>query len=740
MVKTEQTPEFFQSVVKYSSDLITIISQDGLYIYVSDSVTRLLGYTAEEMLDSSPFQHVHEHDLNMVLSHFQNIATTNQLKLPLFRYKHRNGTWRWLDCIATNMVCNKHVGGYVTNSRDVTEKVEAQRKREESKAFYEALYYNHPDLVLTLNRRGIIRNCNASLSKITGYTIEEVTNRHFTEFLNDTYSAITHEGFIKALGGNPQTFETCIFSKSKKPIYLSITLVPVVLDDRIKAIQCIAIDITETKLAGQLLKEQAKQLNNILGSITEAFFALDDSFCFTYTNKAFTNYVKYDAASLQQRNIWELFPLMQHTHFHEKCLEVSNTRLAVECEEYIEGLSTLIFWHIYPFENGIAVYFTDVTAKKKEQEVQKNLTLVASKTNNGVLITNSKGEIEWVNNSFEVLTGYNLTEVIGKDPSRFLYGPQTQPEDIEYIRRMLSLLVPFSAEFINYKKNGEQIWVALDITPILDENGELLKYINIYTDINARKQAEIRLLQLSDNLFKQNRDLQQFTYIVSHNLRAPVANVVGLTNMLQKLDTDSPQYTTALLNLNKSAVRLDTVIKDLNKILSVRKEGQKGNIQADTEAVNVAELIMEVVNSLQDGITKVNASIQLSLAPDVFLETKRAYIYSIIHNLLSNAIKYKSAKRNLLIYLESVEENDNVIIKIRDNGSGMDMAKVKPHLFKLYKRFHNHIEGKGLGLYLVKSQVEALDGQIEVESATEVGTEFKVLFKKLKYDQKSIYN
>jgi PAS domain S-box-containing protein len=82
MVKTEQTPEFFQSVVKYSSDLITIISQDGLYKYVSDSVTRLLGYTADEMLESSPFQHVHEDDLAMVLSNFQNIATTDQLKLP----------------------------------------------------------------------------------------------------------------------------------------------------------------------------------------------------------------------------------------------------------------------------------------------------------------------------------------------------------------------------------------------------------------------------------------------------------------------------------------------------------------------------------------------------------------------------------------------------------------------------------------------------------------------------------
>lgn len=734
MVRTEQTPEFFQSVVKYGSDLITIINTEGLYTYVSDSITRVLGYSVNEMVGTSPFAHIHEDDLAMALSYFEAISTIDQAKLPYFRYRHKDGSWRWLDCTATNMICDSNINGYVTNSRDITEKVEATQKRKESQAYYEALYVNHPDLVFTLDKQGVILDCNANVSKIAGYSASEIIGRAFTTFVPANELTNTHTAFTRALTGKAHTISTSIISKTQEIKELNVTVVPVIINDQVSAIQCIAIDITEKKRAEEQLKEQTNQLNNILGSITEAFFALDNNYCFTYFNKAFSDYVNVETKSLKGKNLWEEFPLMQQTLLYSKCQEVSGSGQGLECEEYISHINSVISWKIYPFENGIAVCFTDVSAKQKALEEQKNLSLVASKTTNGVLITDLNGKIDWVNNSFELLTGFSLSEIFGKDPADFLYGPETQQDMIEHIRRMLQLCLPFSAEFINHKKTGEPIWVALDITPILDEQGTLLKFINIYTDVTDRKQAEIRLLQLSDNLYKQNRDLQQFTYIVSHNLRAPVANLVGLAKMLQKLDVNSPQYNTALTNLDKSAIRLDTVIKDLNKILSVKSGKQEGLLEGETDSIDVSEVITEVVQSLQEMITGANAEIKLSLAEDVYLETKRAYIYSIIHNLLTNAIKYRSEERPLLISLESVEVNNQVVISIKDNGSGMDMDKVKPNLFKLYKRFHNHVEGKGLGLYLVKSQVEALNGRIEVDSAVGIGTEFKVFFKYLQYD------
>jgi PAS domain S-box-containing protein len=734
MIKTDQTQDFFQSVVKYGSDLITIINEDGLYTYVSDSVTRLLGYTAEEMVGTSPFVHIHEDDVSMALSYFNNLSSTDQSKLPYFRYKHKNGTWRWLDCTATNMLCNSTINGFVTNSRDITEKIEAQQTKKESQAFYEALYFNHPDLVLTLNKEGIIQNSNSKILKITGFTTDEILGKRFASLAVESSITTLQHAFFKVLSGEAQTIETQILSKNYILLDLNLTLVPVILNGTVEAIQCIAQDLTDKKRAEHLLNAQAIQLNNIMGSITESFFALDDAYCFTYTNTFFSEYIKLTPAELYGKSIWELFPNMKSTYFYEKCQEVFSQSQPVECEEYIEHMNSVLFWKIYPFENGIAVCFTDISAKQKSLEERKNLSLVASKTTNGVLITNNRGEIEWVNHSFEILTGYLLYEVIGKDPADFLYGPETQQDTIESLRRTLIRNEPCSTEFINYTKSGDVFWVALDVTPILDEDGKLLKFINIYTDITDRKQAELRLLQLSDNLFKQNRDLQQFTYIVSHNLRAPVANVVGLTKLLQKLDKNAAPYNTALTNLDKSAVRLDNVIKDLSKILSVKSDDKDGDLYEESETVIIADLITEVLQSLQETLVSINADVKLSLVTNASLDIKRAYLYSIIHNLLTNAIKYRSNERPLQVQIQCVEENEQIMIAVKDNGTGMDMTKVKPHLFKLYKRFHTDVEGKGLGLYLVKSQVEALNGQIEVESEMGVGTEFRISFKNLQYD------
>src|SRR5690606_34956446 len=113
----------------------------------------------------------------------------------------------------------------------------------------------------------------------------------------------------------------------------------------------------------------------------------------------------------------------------------------------------------------------------------------------------------------------------------------------------------------------------------------------------------------------------------------------------------------------------------------------------------------------------------------------RAYVYSILHNLISNAIKYKSAHRDLLIEINSVKEESRLRISVKDNGSGMDLELVRPHLFQLYKRFHTGPDGKGLGLYLVKMQLNAIGGKVDVESKPEEGTTFTLQLEHSAYGQ-----
>nr|WP_162425725.1 HAMP domain-containing sensor histidine kinase [Pontibacter pudoricolor] len=317
-----------------------------------------------------------------------------------------------------------------------------------------------------------------------------------------------------------------------------------------------------------------------------------------------------------------------------------------------------------------------------------------------------------------------------------LQGQETSKEDITNLKRLLCLAIPFSEELLTYKKDGGKVWIAADITPILNEEDKVEKFIVIYTDISERKFAKEQLLQMNENLVMQNNDLQQFTYIVSHNLRAPVANMLGLTRIIPKLDVNTPNYTTALQSLDKSVLRLDNVICDLSKILSI-KNPENGEA---AETIDLKSISEEVLNSMQETLFSLQATIELHISDGLLLTAKRAYLHSVLHNLVTNAIKYRSADRTLHLKLMTEHTPQGISLLVQDNGLGMDMEAVRPHIFKLYKRFHVHTEGTGLGLYLVKSQVEAMGGTIDVDSTKGLGTTFRVFFRAQQHDRKGVYN
>ncbi len=230
------------------------------------------------------------------------------------------------------------------------------------------------------------------------------------------------------------------------------------------------------------------------------------------------------------------------------------------------------------------------------------------------------------------------------------------------------------------------------------------------------------LLNSNQQLVVQNHELQQFSYTVSHNLRGPVASMLGLINIHQ-LSKSEADRANILTLLEKSAQSLETVIHDLNKIIDIRKD--KFNI---SEKVDLEKELAIIVQSLNVFITENEVTISNDFQAGEIISIK-AYINSILYNLVSNAIQYRSPDRKLIVKISSHRTLDFIVLAVSDNGLGIDMTRFKGDLFKLYKRFHTHVEGKGLGLYLVKQQVEKLNGHIEVVSHPDEGTHFTVYIK-----------
>ncbi len=211
----------------------------------------------------------------------------------------------------------------------------------------------------------------------------------------------------------------------------------------------------------------------------------------------------------------------------------------------------------------------DIHQQRQFQEEIQKLSLVARKTQNGVVITDKDGYIEWTNESFTSLCGYQLEEVKGKKPGQFLQGPQTQPKIRESIRRMLQLKVDFSEEIINYHKSGIPYWVRMDISPVFDEQGELIKFIGIETDITERKKFEQRLQQ-------QNDQLKEIAWISSHEIRGPVASILGLISLYNHSCPETPFNKEILQHLEEVTKKLDVVIhRIVNKTYAVDEMQEK---------------------------------------------------------------------------------------------------------------------------------------------------------------------
>ncbi len=256
-----------------------------------------------------------------------------------------------------------------------------------------------------------------------------------------------------------------------------------------------------------------------------------------------------------------------------------------------------------------------------------------------------------------------------------------------------------------------------------DKNKKPVRLFGVFQDVTEVKLAEIERIKMVNDLVLRNAELEQFGYIISHNLRSPVANIIGASNALIDPELSVEDKQILKKGINTSVIKLDNVIKDLNQILEV-----KGKIDEPKEMVHFSKLVDDIKFSIENMIDKDAIEIKCDFSEvDEFL-TLRAYLYSIFYNIISNSIKYRRQQVPCLIEIKSRLEKNGLELIFTDNGLGIDLKKNGEDVFGLYKRFHNHIEGKGMGLFMVKTQVETLGGKISIKSAENKGTEFKIEF------------
>jgi len=264
--------------------------------------------------------------------------------------------------------------------------------------------------------------------------------------------------------------------------------------------------------------------------------------------------------------------------------------------------------------------------------------------------------------------------------------------------------------------------------PLYNAAGKIDRILLVTQNISDSKKSEKEREKLIKDLKSHNEELQRFAYIVSHNLRAPIVNISALLNLYNEEDPADMENEEVIEHLKISTELLSSTLMDLIEVVSIRKQKLP-----KVESLSFQHVLHNVERSLHQQITESKAVITRDFDDVEEINYVYSHLENFFLNFLTNAIKYKHPDRDPVIHISAYKMGEYHVVSFMDNGIGLDLERYGDRLFGLYQRFHSHVDGKGLGLYLVREQIRAYDGDLTVDSTVGDGTTFKAYLKNMKY-------
>ncbi|RZJ33484.1 MAG: PAS domain S-box protein [Flavobacterium sp.] len=329
----------------------------------------------------------------------------------------------------------------------------------------------------------------------------------------------------------------------------------------------------------------------------------------------------------------------------------------------------------------------------------------------------------FVNKKAEAISGYAPHEWLG-DPN--FWASTIHPDDrdwaIAYCEEKSRSVPRYDFEYRMIAKDGRIIWIR-DIVNAIVQDGKIVSLRGIMIDITKAKEAEQDLSRSFDLVTEQNKRLQNFSYIVSHNLRSHIANIQSIANLIETAENQE-ERDEMISMLKKVSRSLDDTMINLNELLTI-----KSDPNMVTETIDLHAYIKNTLEVLRDELARKQISVFDNVPDGILIEYNPAYLESILLNLLTNAIRYSNPDKNREISISWNTLGNGGELSVSDNGIGIDLALHGDKIFGMYKTFHGNPDARGIGLFITRNQAEAMGGSISVESAPGIGSTFRISFK-----------
>lgn len=724
------------SMISNISDVIGIMSADGIMKYKSPNIERYFGWKPEDLVDADGSITIHPDDLERIQTEFYHLfQADNSSKTVEYRYKCKDGSFKPIELTAVNLINDTVINGVLLNYRDISDRKNAELIIEQTRVNYETFFNTIDDFLFVLDEKGNIIHTNKTVNERLEYSNEELFGK--SVLLVHPEERREEAGRIvgEMLAGTADFCPVPLLTKSGN--YLPV-------ETRVKSgywngnavIFGVTKDVSKLQLSEQKFSK-AFQSNSALMAIS--YF---DSGIFIDINDSFIKTLGYAREELIGKTAQELKLFPQSEIRNMLIADIINKKPVKEIEiEAIKKDGSSMFGLfsadlIYIGKDlCLLSVMVDITERKaiekalKESEARWNFALEGSAS--GVWDWNIQTGTVYVSMQWKKLLGYNENDAEVANPVFETWKSRVHPDDIKkslvYLNKHLKGNTSvYIHEYRIMRKDGSYIWV-LDRGKIIekDENKNPLRVIGTITDISDRKKFEKTLKQSIEREKELNDLKSRFVSMASHEFRTPLASILMYSDILisywEKMDTI--QIFDNLKVIKDQVSHLTAVVADVMQISKI----QEGRVNFNPQKTDIISLCKNTLLTFNSDIKLVNKINFKSDIKEAIVKIDIRLIQQVLNNLISNAIKYND--NNPVISLKITANETALHISIKDNGIGIPEEDMK-HLFEAFFRAKNvkNIQGNGLGLNIVKEAMKLHGGSVIVESKVKKGSVFTLIF------------
>lgn len=715
---------------------VVFTKPNGQIFWCNDAYLNLTGFLLEEVLGKTPIQlgkceETTEEELLKMTVPFQNGHPFNVEHL----HRKKNGENFWVKTKGQPIYdSNGNVVQYFAMIEDITEKKNADFKLIESESRLSFLIVNLQTGIVLEDENQKLLLANKKYCSIFGFSEDP------DALIGSDYSNSVEES--KKLFTDPEKYAErlkAIF-KSKESAFneeleladgrfLERSYMPIFRDGVYKGNLRSYVDITIKKKHEEILRNEKEKYSSIIANMNLGLIEVDLNEKIILVNNSFCDFSGYSKEELIGQQASNLLLTEESKELIKDKGRLRNEGITDSYEIQVKNKKgELRYWLVSGAPNydihgkviGSIGIHLDITEQKIQEERLYLLSLIAEKNINSVIISDVKGNIEWVNSSFEKMSGYTKEEIIGKKPGHFLQGEETDLETVAYLKNQIRKGQPFSCEIINYAKSGSKYWVKIQGQALYNKNGEIVRYFAIEENITNKKELEKQSQELVISLAKTNKELEDYAQIVSHDLKSPLRSMHSLISWIKEdnvkaFSDQTLQYFSMMENKVEKMDHLIEGILTYSKIDKLEMAIEKVNTQL------IIESIIEIIHIPPHITVTITSKLPI-------INADRYRIQQLFQNVIGNAVNYIERPIGL-VEISSEEEEDAYIFSIKDNGVGI-ASKNYEKIFNTFQSYTTSEHSTGLGLSIVKKIIETYKGKIWIESEEGVGTTFFIKLNK----------